>query len=73
MQKLIRNHQWLTRPNPLGISLYGWTSFSKNFLLKLDSLNTDPYFKTSYGLKFPTRIKNFLHHLQHSYKLNKIT
>jgi hypothetical protein len=60
MQKLIRKHQWITLPDSKGISYYGLTNFSKDFLLRLDSLYHEPYFKTNYGIMFSARNTSFI-------------
>jgi hypothetical protein len=60
MQKLIRKHQWITKPDSKGISYYGLTNFAKDYLLRLDSLNYEDYFKTKYGIMYKNRIAMFL-------------
>lgn len=41
MQKLIRKHQWITKPDLRGISYFGLTDFAKNYFLRLDSITHD--------------------------------
>lgn len=38
MQKLIRKHQWITKPDIKGISYYGLTNYAKDYFLRFDSL-----------------------------------